>query len=59
MTKEKNKNFQQYKHAKEMLMSAREAEIQGINFDDLRVLYENVLKHYMELDEEMDRYVKA
>lgn len=40
-------------------MSAREAEIQGMNFDDLRVLYENVLKYYMELDEEMDRYVES
>lgn len=51
--------LQQNKHAKEMLMSVREAEIQGMNFDDLRVLYENVLKYYMELDEEMDRYVES
>ncbi len=35
-------------------MSTREAEIRGMNFDDLRVLYENVLRYYMELDEEID-----
>lgn len=51
--------LQQNKQAKEMLMRARKAEIQGMNFDDLRVLYENVLKYYMELDEEMDRYVES
>ena len=33
-------------------MSAKEAEIWGMNFEALRVLYENVLKYYMELDEE-------
>lgn len=40
-------------------MSAKEAEIWGTNFDALRVLYENVLKYYMELDEEIDRYIKT
>lgn len=42
-----------------MFMSAKEAEIWGMNFDALRVLYENVLKYYMELDEEIDRYIKT
>lgn len=40
-------------------MSARAAEIWGMNFDDLRVLYENVLKYYMELDKEIARYVET
>ncbi len=40
-------------------MSAKEAEIWGMNFEALRVLYENVLKYYMELDEEIDRYIKT
>lgn len=40
-------------------MSARKAEIRGMDLDDLQVLYENVLKYYMELDEEIDRYVET
>lgn len=51
--------IQQNKHAKKVFQYAREREIQGMGIDELRVLYEDVLNHYMELDNDIDRYVES
>lgn len=51
--------IQKNKHAKEAFLSVREAEVRGTSYDDLRVSYEKALNCYMELDEEIDRYVEG
>ena len=47
------------KDAKDRFRFAREREMQGMSFDDLRVLYEEALNNYLKLDNEIDRYVES